>query len=138
MLKFLKMDKLVESIARYLEARIELIKLDVQQEVANIIVKAIRIGLIAFMGLFALVFITIGLANLLNWAIGNPFIGYFIMAGVFLLIMGIGIAMQSTIHERVEQMTENMFTKKEEEDKEKQVEVVTPSTNGVKEETHYS
>ena len=108
------MDKLVENISRYLEARIELIKVDAQQKLASAIVSAVQLGAIFFMILFFVIFASAGLANYLNSAIGNSYAGFLIVAGFYLLLFFIIKASHKPIQAKVEKMTDNMFSSKKE------------------------
>ena len=107
------MNRLIETISKYIEARIELIKVDVQQGIAKTLVNGIQFGLIGVLGLFALTFIFVGLANVFNDLTDSPFWGYFIMAGVFLLILAAVQAMKKTIQIKMEKVASNMFHKNE-------------------------
>lgn len=121
------MDKLIENITRYLEARIELIKIDVQQKLASAIVSMIQLGLIFFLILFMVIFASAGLANYLNSVIGNSYAGFLIVAGFYLLLFFIVKASHKAIQAKVEKVTENMFTttkEKEEAHASDEVEVV--------------
>lgn len=124
------MDKLIENIARYLEARIELLKLDLQQQISGALVKIITFGLTFFLVPFVILFVSVGIANVLNDAIGNPYIGYFIVAGFYLALVVVIFALRGVIQSKVEEITNNLFAKK---NGDKQVEVVTTSDNGVAE-----
>lgn len=117
------MEKLIENISRYLESRIELIKIDVQQKIAGAIVSAVQIGLLFFMGLFTLIFASLALANWLNSIIGNSFAGHLIVAGFYLLLGVIVIAARKAIQAKAETMVDNMFAGKNEGEN-KEVEVV--------------
>jgi uncharacterized membrane protein YqjE len=103
------MNRLIETISKYIETRIELIKVDVQQGIAKTMVNAIQYGLIGVLGFFALIFICVGLANVFNDLTNSPFWGYFIMAGLFLAILGAVYASRKAIQVKMEKMTSNMF-----------------------------
>jgi hypothetical protein len=108
--KITTVEKLIENISRYLEARIELIKVDLQQKVAGAIVSAVQLGLIAFTLLFAFIFANLALANFLNGVIGNSFGGYLILAGFYTVLFFIVKASHKPIQARVEKMTDGMFS----------------------------
>lgn len=115
-----------------MEARIELIKVDVQQKVASGIVSAVQLGAIFFLILFTVIFASAGLANLLNNAIGNSYAGFFIVAALYLVLFFIVKASHKSIQTKVEKMTDNMFADKTDTNKDDHVEVVTdaiPSEN---------
>lgn len=86
------MNKLIESVSKYIEARIELIKVDVQQGIAKTLVSVIEYGIIGIVGFFAFVFICVGLANVFNELTDSRFWGYFIMAGIFLAVLAAVVA----------------------------------------------
>lgn len=113
-LKFLKVDKLIENISKYIEARFELIKLDVQEEVAGAIVKVVQLGLLLFLFLFTITFASLGLANYLNYVIESNFAGYLIVAAFYLVLALVVKASKGPIQAKVEKMTGNMFQKKDE------------------------
>lgn len=119
------MEKLLENITRYLEARIELTKIDVQQKVAGAIVTGIQVGAIAILILFTVLFASVGLANYLNSVIGNSFAGYLIVAAFYLVLFFIVKASHKPIQAKVEKMTDDMFiAKKDEAHASDEVEVV--------------
>jgi uncharacterized protein (DUF2164 family) len=108
-------EKLIENISRYLEARIELMKVDVQQKVAGAIVSGVQLGAIFFLVLFTVLFASVGLANYLNSVIGNSFAGYLIVAAFYLVLFFIVKASHKPIQAKVEKMTDDMFTSKKDE-----------------------
>lgn len=83
--KLLKLDGLIESIKKYIETRIELLKIEIQEDVA----KAIAHGLIYLLmgtGLVLFIFfISLALAMLLGDYLGY-FWGFSIVAGIYLII----------------------------------------------------
>ena len=104
------MEKLLENITRYLEARIELTKVDIQQKIAGAIVTGIQLGAISILILFTVLFASVGLANYLNSVIGNGFAGYLIVAAFYLVLFFIVKASHKAIQAKVEKMTDNMFS----------------------------
>jgi hypothetical protein len=105
------MNKLIESVSKYIEARIELIKVDVQQGIAKTLVSVIEYGIIGIVGFFAFVFICVGLANVFNELTDSRFWGYFIMAGLFLLVLVAVVASKKAIQTKMEKVASNMFHK---------------------------
>lgn len=129
------MEKLIENISRYLESRIELMKIDAQQKIAGAIVSAVEIGLIFFTVLFTVIFASLALANFLNSVIGNSYAGHLIVAGFYLLLCIIAIASRKAIQSKAEQMTDNMFSGKKDTDADKDVEVVVDNTSTLEDST---
>jgi hypothetical protein len=107
-------EKLLENITRYLEARIELTKVDIQQKIAGAIVTGIQLGAISILILFTVLFASVGLANYLNTVIGNSFAGYLIVAAFYLVLFFIVKASHKAIQAKVEKMTDDMFSSKKE------------------------
>jgi hypothetical protein len=105
------MNKLIESVSKYIETRIELIKVDVQQGIAKTLVSAIEFGIIGVVGFFAFVFICVGLANVFNELTDSRFWGYFIMAGIFLAVLAVVVASKKAIQVKMEKVASNMFHK---------------------------
>jgi uncharacterized membrane protein YqjE len=92
-----KIDNLMESLTGYFEAKVELIKLDVKQEGAKLIATAAVFMIAALIVLLALITLTIGLGALLNKAFDSNYLGYIVIAVVYLIIAGIMIAMKDSI-----------------------------------------
>lgn len=129
------MEKLIENISRYLEARIELIKVEVQQKVASAIVSVVQLGAIFFLILFTVIFASAGLANFLNSVIGNSYAGFLIVAALYLVLFFIVKASHKTMQAKVEKMTDNMFADKKDAHKDKDIEVVMNGTSDIEERT---
>ena len=81
--KFLRLDNLVENLSGYVETRIELIKLEVREEIAKVLSRALMIGLLLLLGLLFILFISLGWANYLNAYFSDSFSGYWIVAGIY-------------------------------------------------------
>ncbi len=81
--KFLRLDNLVENLSGYLEARIELIKIEIREDVAKAIGQTIVLASIALLGILFSLFFSVGLAHYLNMLFDNPYLGYWIIAGVY-------------------------------------------------------
>ncbi len=120
-LQYLNVDKLIENISKYIEARIELAKVDVQQQVTGVIVKGVQLALMSVLGLFILAFASAGLANYLNEVIGNSFAGDLIVAGFYLLLFLAVKASKRPIQSKMEQVTGNMFVSNKEDEKHAEV-----------------
>lgn len=86
-LKFLKLDSLLDSIKGYIDTRIQLFKLEMQEKAANVITTAIFIGLLIFCGLMMLMFLSLALGNYLNEVFGNSYMGFFILGLIYLIMV---------------------------------------------------
>lgn len=83
-----KLETFVEHAKDYAELRLELMKLEASAKVSNVvsgIASAVVIGLLA---LFVLLFASVGVAWWIGQANDNPSLGFFIVAG-FYLVLGV-------------------------------------------------
>jgi len=81
--KFLRLDNLVENLSGYFETRVELVKLEIREELAKILSHALTIGVLLFLSLLFVLFVSLGLANYLNNYFNNFSSGYWIVAAIY-------------------------------------------------------
>jgi len=81
--KFLRLDNLMENLTGYVEARIELLKMEIREDVAKALASALMILIVAFLALIFLLFLSVGLAHYLNNFFAQPQVGYWIVAGLY-------------------------------------------------------
>jgi hypothetical protein len=81
--KFLRLDNLMENLSGYVEARIELLKIEIKEDVAKVLAKALMITIVAFLAFIFLLFLSIGFAHYLNNFFEKEQIGYWIVAGIY-------------------------------------------------------
>ena len=86
LLKFLKIEGLSEHLSGYVEDKIELLKLELQEDGVALGTKLLFFIGIMILGLCCLLFVSIGFAIFLNSIFDHIFIGYFIVAGVYLIL----------------------------------------------------
>ena len=112
LLKFFKMDTLIENITGYVEARIELMKIEMKEEVAKGLAKAfVFIVITAVLTLFVLL-ISMAVAYKIGEAVGT-FGGFAIVAGFYLLIGVMLFLFRDSITGKLEEsLTEIMKKKK--------------------------
>jgi uncharacterized membrane protein YqjE len=83
--KFLKLDSLIGNLTGYVETKIELIKVEVKQDLAEGLGKVIGYLLIAFVFAMVIMFLSLGVAIVLSNHLGD-FAGFGIVAGFYLII----------------------------------------------------
>jgi uncharacterized membrane protein YqjE len=87
LLKFFKLDGLVDSFMGYIETRVELVKIEIREDLAHGIAKTVvyvGLGLLAFL---FIILLSMGLAFYLGTLFqGNPHIGFFIVGGFYVLV----------------------------------------------------
>jgi len=81
--KFLRLDNLMENLTGYVEARIELLKIEIKEDVAKVLARALMIMIVSLLSLLFLVFVSIGLAQYLNSVFGKNHVGYWMVAGIY-------------------------------------------------------
>ncbi|MEY4931264.1 MAG: hypothetical protein RI909_1988 [Bacteroidota bacterium] len=81
--KFLRLDNLMENLTGYVEARIELLKMEIREDVAKALASALMVLIVVFLALIFLLFLSVGLAHYLNNFFDQPQVGYWIVAGMY-------------------------------------------------------
>lgn len=99
-LKFLKLDGFIESLTGYVETRVELLKIEVKEEIVNLLIKATLFLIVAFSFLFFLVFISIALALWIGKSIGL-ISSFSIVAGIYLFLMILLLLAKDSIKEKL-------------------------------------
>ncbi|AFK02951.1 hypothetical protein Emtol_1809 [Emticicia oligotrophica DSM 17448] len=107
---FLKIGELKENLIKLIEAKFELTKLNVQDKIEGIVVKAVYALMTFILGIVVLIFLSILLALGLNHLLHTTWLGFLIMFGVYALILSIFIfakdSVQHTIKKRVEEIVD--------------------------------
>ncbi len=83
--KFFKLDSLIGNLTGLVETRVELLKVEVKEEVAKGLAKAVAWLIISFLSVLFIVFVSIGLAFLIGQRLGVAN-GFMIISGVYLLV----------------------------------------------------
>ena len=110
---FLKIGELKENLVKLIEAKFELTKLNVQDKIEGIAVKAAYALITFILGIVVVIFISILIAFGLNHLLGSSWLGFLIMFGFYVLILAIFIfakdSVQNTIKKRVEKIVDENF-----------------------------
>ena len=112
--KFLKIDAIIENLTGLIEARMELAKLELKEEVAKAGARIIAGVVLAFLLVMIIIFVSIALATWLNYLLESMFFGYLIVTGFYLLVLGMLIAFKA--HVWLQQKIEGMLIDTEETD----------------------
>lgn len=94
-LKFLKLENISEHLSGYVEDRIELLKLELQEDAASVGARVLIFMVILILGLFGLLFASMALAILLNNVLDHSFTGYLIVSGVYLVFLMVVFALKN-------------------------------------------
>lgn len=106
-------DKILENVLRYIESRFELFKLEIEESVSIALVRLIQGLIIGVLGIFVLLFFSWGIANALNVWLNSTFVGYFIVGGIYLLLMLIVLSRsgEGKLKQLIEGKVAGMFDK---------------------------
>jgi hypothetical protein len=110
-LKFFKVDGLIDHVTGYVETRIQLMKYEIREEVAEVIATTI---LYFVMGTFLFIFILIGsvaAALFIGQVIGYA-LGFTIVAGFYMVVAVVLIVFRDRIENQLEIRVRNALTKK--------------------------
>ena len=113
LLKFLKLDSLIENLTGYVETRIELTKMEIREDLAKALSNFLLFILLGVMFTFFLILISIAVAHLIaksTGAIG----GFAIVAGFYLLLALLVFAFRGTILEKLQNELVQIMKKKKE------------------------
>ncbi|MDB5236672.1 MAG: hypothetical protein JWR44_3665 [Hymenobacter sp.] len=80
-------DSLIGNLTGYLDTRIDLVRLEIQQKVSTIFVSTIHGVTLAVLGMFFLIFLSVFAGLALNDAMDSHFWGFGIVAGFYLLLL---------------------------------------------------
>ncbi|MBD2723641.1 MULTISPECIES: phage holin family protein [Hymenobacter] len=80
-------DSLIGNLTGYLDTRIDLVRLEIQQKVSTALVGTIHGVMLAVLGIFFLIFLSVFAGLALNSALDSEFWGFGIVAGFYLVLL---------------------------------------------------
>jgi hypothetical protein len=80
-------DSLIGNLTGYLDTRIDLVRLEIQQKVSTILVGTIHGAALAMLGLLFTIFVSIFAGLALNSALNSPYWGFGVVAGFYLVLL---------------------------------------------------
>lgn len=102
--KFLKLDILKENLLGYVEARVALLKLEVREDVAKVITRALVFGVIIFLASLFILFLSLGIAFFINQYFKEDFLGFWIVSGFYLTLFIISIVLRKHLFQYLEHL----------------------------------
>ena len=112
-LKFLKLDSLVNHVTGYVEARMELMKVEIREDLAKTVARAIVLITLIFFGFLFLLFLSIGLAHFIISYVHNAYLGYWAVAGLYGAFFLLLVLLRKPIYERFERQLMEVIKRKE-------------------------
>lgn len=85
--KFLRLDAIIEHLTGLIEARVELAKIEIKEEVSRIGARIIAGMFFAFLLVLIIILFSIAAGAWLNVLLDSGFVGYFIITGFYLLVL---------------------------------------------------
>jgi len=110
-LKFLKLESLVENLTGYVETRIELTKMEIKEDIAKGVSKILLFMLMGAVFTLFIVLISVAIAHLIAKSIG-PFGGFAVVAAFYLLLSILLFAFRETISQRLQEYFVQIMKKK--------------------------
>ena len=109
-----------EAVEQYLEDRILLIKLQTTEKISKLIAAMFTSLLIAILGFFILLFLSIMAGYYFASLTGSNFLGFGIVAAFYLILLGVIIAIRKNVIQKniINMVIEVMFEKTKEEEEE--------------------
>ena len=112
-LKFLGLEGLVQNLTGYVEARVELMKTEIREDVSKAMARALVMVALFLIGFMFLIFFSVGLAQFLAQYFERPYGGYWTVAGLYLATFLLLFVFRKNIHHYFErQLAELMKREK--------------------------
>jgi uncharacterized membrane protein YqjE len=111
--KFLRLDGVFNHLSGYLEARIELLKIEIREDVAKVVASAMIYAVVFFFATMFMIFFSIGLAQFLNRYFDESYLGYWIVAATYLTGFLIFMIFRKSILKNFEKHLADIIKKKE-------------------------
>ena len=80
-------DSLIGNLTGYLDTRIDIVRLELQQKASSVLVSAIHGAALAMLGLLFIIFVSIFAGMALNSALSSSYWGFGIVAGFYLVLL---------------------------------------------------
>lgn len=96
LLKFLRLEGFVQNIIEYAENRIAITKLEIKSKIGDVVRSLIVYVPIALLGLFALIFLSITLAQALNVWLDSRVWGFLIVSVVYIVLCAVLFSMRNS------------------------------------------
>ena len=85
-------DSLISNLTGYLDTRIDLVRLELQEKVSSVLVSTIHGAVLALLALLFIIFVSIFAGLALNAALDSPYWGFGVVAGFYLVLLVLVLA----------------------------------------------
>ncbi|WP_128545524.1 phage holin family protein [Larkinella soli] len=128
-----KIEEIRESLFKYLEARIELFKLETRNRVEDGVVQGVHGIVLGFLATITTIFLFSLLAAYLNEVLDSRYLGFLIVAGFFLVLTLIWVFAKNSIEGMLRKTAYNLIKNRQEKKAEEKTEVVQDLMNQTRE-----
>jgi ABC-type multidrug transport system fused ATPase/permease subunit len=119
-----KLEEIRENIFKYLEARIELFKLETRNQIETIALNAVHGIVLGFLITITTIFLFSLLAAYLNEVLDSRYLGFLIVAGFFLLLTLIWAFAKGPVEGTLRKMTYTILKNQQEKKAEEKAETI--------------
>lgn len=109
--KFLKLDNLIQNLTGFVETKVELMKLEIKEDLAKGLSRVAVFIVVAFTFVLFIVFFSVALAFKLGESMGT-FGGFAVVAAFYLLLAIVTFFSRETIFNKLEKELGEIMTKK--------------------------
>ena len=109
LLSFFNIDSIIDNLTGYIEKKIALLKIEIKEDLAIAGAKILIMIVLALFMFMVILFLSLGAGTLLNMMLGNDYLGYFIVAGFYLILFMIFGLLRKELG--IEQKLEKIFLK---------------------------
>lgn len=111
--KFLRLENLVDHLSGYVETKVALVKMEIREEVAHALSRGLVSLVVMLFGFLFLLFLSIGVAQYINTFFEGEYVGYWIVGGFFGFVFAILLIFKKSILHSLEKRLIEMIRKKE-------------------------
>jgi uncharacterized membrane protein YqjE len=111
--KFFRLNNFVDHLSGFVETRIALLKIEIQEEVTEIISKGLVLFLIFFFLFLFLMFLSLGLAIYLNRWFDDSYTGFLLVGGLYFVVFGLFVLLRKNINQVIGRRLMEVMRKKD-------------------------
>ena len=112
--KFLKIDSLIDNLTGYIEARVDMLKIEAREEITRVLSNTAIYLFVVFVFLLGLGLVSVAVALVIGDKLGAVSTGFFIVSGFYLLVGVVLIFFREALVQKIEKKVAIMFNKKKE------------------------
>ncbi|PIB36670.1 hypothetical protein BFP72_15295 [Reichenbachiella sp. 5M10] len=89
MIDLFNINKIKDALSDYLKVKIDLIKLDITEQLSNVLAQVIAYFIIILISSIVILFISLGLAFLINRELHSEYLGFMVVAGFYTICLAV-------------------------------------------------